>query len=249
MPKIKRRIFVGDIQGCREELERLLAEVRFDPDSDRLYAVGDIINRGPDSAGTVRLLRSLEAIVVLGNHELNYFEVLAGHHSMRKRDTLENLLNAPDHQVLRDWLLSRPILHLETDLMMVHAGVHPLWRHLKRKARDLRHTLDDKLMSQRKLDDPDLQFAVTVRYCAADGTLPGRELSVPSPLFLPWYDYYQGPRLIVFGHWAVNGLVRGKYVRGLDTGCVYGGQLTAWIAEEDRFVHVKAGQEYCPTND
>ena len=119
----RRRIFVGDIQGCREELEQLLDKLRFDESSDRLYSVGDVINRGPDSVGCLHLLRSLRTVMVLGNHEYHYLEVEAGRRRMKGRDTLESLLAAEDREELTQWLAEQPLLYVEPDVAMVHAGL------------------------------------------------------------------------------------------------------------------------------
>ena len=107
-PPRMRRIFIGDIQGCREELEELLEKVRFDPAGDELHPVGDLVNRGPDSLGTLRLLRSLGAGGVLGNHDLHLLAVAAGERAPRPGDSLEALLEADDTAPLLEWLASRP---------------------------------------------------------------------------------------------------------------------------------------------
>ena len=104
-----RRIFVGDVQGCHDELRRLLDEVSFDPAVDRLYSVGDAVNRGPSSAAVVRTFRELDATMVLGNHELHLFEAAAGLRWHSDRDTLQELLEAEDREQLLGWLRERPL--------------------------------------------------------------------------------------------------------------------------------------------
>lgn len=205
----RRRIFVGDIQGCREPLERLLAAVVFDPDRDALYPVGDLVNKGPDSEGTLRLLRRLGAQSVLGNHDRYWLA------ARRIRD--------PDSHV---WLQAQPVVRDLGDVLVVHAGLHPHW--------------DVETLARRSLSPEEVEFATSVRYCTADGDRPDEDWPPPGPPFFPWDEFYRGRKRVVFGHWARRGLVRSPRVVGLDTGCVYGNVLSAWIAEEDRVVQVPA---------
>lgn len=245
-----RRIYVGDVQGCREELELLLEKVRFDPAGDRLISVGDAINRGPDSAGCVRLFRKLRAEMVIGNHELHWFELSAGRRRPGKRDTLESLASAPDRDELDAWLRARPLLVCERDVVVVHAALHPKWSDLEAKGRELRKSLADCLERGVTLDqDEDLGFATSARYCDAAGRRPDDDWPPPPPPFAPWDQYYRGTRVVVFGHWARRGLVVGPKVRGLDSGCVYGKELSAWIAEEDRVVSVPARRTWSPLSN
>lgn len=204
-----RRIFVGDIQGCREPLERLLVAVAFDAARDVLYPVGDLVNKGPDSEGTLRLLREVGALPVLGNHDLHWLR------GKRIRDPAAHA-----------WLQAQPIVRDLGDILVVHAGVHPQW--------------DVEQLGTRALTRDEIAFATNVRYCTPDGECPHDDWPPPAPPFQPWDDFYHGAKRIVFGHWARRGLVRTPRVLGLDTGCVYGNCLTAWIAEEDRIVQVPA---------
>ena len=202
-----RRIFVGDIQGCREPLERLLDAVRFDAARDALYPVGDLVNKGPDSEGVLRLLRSLGAQPVLGNHDLWWLRA-------------NKIKDAASHA----WLQGQPIVRDLGDVLVVHAGLHPKW--------------DVEALAARALSASEIEFATSVRYCTADGETPHEDWPPPGPPFQPWDEFYRGDKLVVFGHWARRGLVRTRRVIGLDTGCVYGGALSAWIVEEDRVVQV-----------
>tara|TARA_R110002096_G_scaffold71981_2_gene171651 strand:- start:306 stop:929 length:624 start_codon:yes stop_codon:yes gene_type:complete len=203
-----RRIFVGDIQGCRAQLEQLLAAVAFVAGSDRLIPVGDLVNKGPDSDGVLDLAIELQAEPVLGNHDLHW---LAKGRAKKRHDP---------------WLRAQPIVRVFDDLIAVHAGLHPLWDEAKLQ----------------NLNDEETNFAVNVRYCDAEGNQPNKDWPVPGPPFRPWDDFYQGKKRVVFGHWARRRLVNRPNCVGLDTGCVYGGALTAWIPEEDRFVHVPGWQ-------
>lgn len=201
-----RRIFIGDIQGCLEPLDRLLAELQFDPGSDQIFPVGDLVNKGPDSLGVLSRLRDLDAQPVLGNHDLRFLA----------RGQFENPGDA-------EWLAAQPIVRVFDDLIMVHAGLHPEW-----SESDLAH-----------LSEEQIDFAVNVRFCSPTGERPDADWPEPGPPFAPWDDHYHGDKLVIFGHWARRGLCRRGKVIGLDSGCVYGRSLSAWIAEEDRIVQVK----------
>lgn len=201
-----RRVFVGDLQGCREPLERLLAAVSYVPGRDRLLPVGDLVNKGPDSAGTLALLMQLGAEPVLGNHDL---------HWLAKGRVVD--------PAQRAWLAAQPTVRVFDDLLMVHAGLHPHWR-------------EEQLA---ELDAEQRHYAVNVRYCDPAGDRPAADWPPPGPPFRPWDDFYRGQKRVVFGHWARRGLVVRPHCIGLDTGCVYGGKLTAWLAEEDRIVQVE----------
>lgn len=200
-----RRIFVGDIQGCLEPLVRLLRAVDFVRGSDRLFPVGDLVDKGPDSPGTIDLLMQLEALPVLGNHDLHWLQ------KGRLQDARR-----------RQWLESQPIVRVLDDLIVVHAGLHPSWDEARLAA----------------LGPPEQHYAVNVRYCDAEGNRPKEDWPPPGPPYRPWDDFYRGRKRVIFGHWARRGLVVRPQCVGLDTGCVYGGKLTAWVAEQDRIVQV-----------
>ncbi|MFK7739376.1 MAG: metallophosphoesterase [Planctomycetota bacterium] len=199
-----RRIFVGDIQGCLEPLERLLAAVEFVPGSDCLVPVGDLVNKGPDSPAVLDRLIGLDARPVLGNHDLHWLN--------KKRAQ-------PTHEA---WLRQQPIVRVFDDVIAVHAGLHPQWQ-------------EDQLAS---LSGAEVDYAVNVRYCDVAGEQPLSDWPPPGPPYRPWDDFYEGDKRVVFGHWARRGLVVRPHCVGLDTGCVYGGELSAWIAEENRIVQV-----------
>ena len=233
---MSRRVFVGDIQGCRDELERLLAAVCFDAGTDVLHPTGDLVNRGPDSLGVLRLLRSLGAGGVLGNHDVHLLRRAAGLRAPGRRDTLDSVLAAPDRDELLRWLAARPFVRSEGDALLVHAGLNPVWADPESHLRGR-----DPLVPSEEVD-----FATRVRFCTIDGRRPVRDDPPPGPPFRPWFEHWEQrePRTLVFGHWARRGLIHRPRVRGLDTGCVWGGRLTAWIAEEDRIVSVPAARAY-----
>lgn len=235
---MSRRIFIGDIQGCLRELERLLEEVRFDPARDRLHPVGDLVNRGPDSLGCLRLLHDLDAQAVLGNHDLRLLRVWGGLEPLRPQSTVGDVLDAEDRDELLEWLASQPLIRTFPDLYQVHAGLHPHWTDPECELSGIDPSSDDLRMA----------FATRVRYCTEDGLKPDDDLDAPSPPFYPWFRFYRPElheqRSVVFGHWSDLDGVHEPYLRGLDTGCVWGRALTAWIPEEDRLVHVPAARAY-----
>lgn len=239
-PSQNRRIFIGDIQGCRDELERLLSVLRFDPDRDTLEPVGDLVNRGPDSLGTLRLLKSLDAGGVLGNHDLHLLATRRGARTPKPGDTLAPLLAAPDCEDLLAWLRAKPFIKAWPGIFLVHAGLSPAWSdpvaELTGLNPEVRH--------------PNIDVATRVRWCDEQGRMPQPETDPPkAPGFRPWHEHMEGrfkETTIVFGHWARPGLVKRPGLRGLDTGCVWGGRLTAWIPEDDSFVSVPASRQYSP---
>ncbi len=234
----RRRIFVGDVQGCREELERLLEALRFEPLADELHVVGDFVNRGPDSLGVLRLCRDLHAGGVLGNHDQHLLRVVEGTRALGKRDTLLPVLAADDRDELCEWLAARPFVRAWPDVVLVHAGLSPTW--------------PDPVAALTGLDprapDPRTEFATRVRFCDERGQCVCEGDPPPPPPFQPWYEFWEQrageSRTAVFGHWSQAGLVRRPRTVGLDTGCVWGGRLSAWLPDEDRLVSVPAARRY-----
>jgi bis(5'-nucleosyl)-tetraphosphatase (symmetrical) len=240
MPPEGRRIFVGDIQGCRLELEQLLDAAGFRPGEDELHPVGDFVNRGPDNVGVLRLCRELDAGGVLGNHDLHALRARAGKRRENPHDTLDDLAQAADGDALLDWLAGRPFVRAWEDVTLVHAALHPQWKNPAEKLAGL-----DPLEPH-----PLVDFATRVRFCDQDGERPEADHPEPGAPFRPWYEFlpesWRAGHTVVFGHWSRAGLVVRPGLRGLDTGCVWGGLLTAWIAEENRLVQVDAARSYSP---
>jgi bis(5'-nucleosyl)-tetraphosphatase (symmetrical) len=235
------RVFVGDVQGCDDELGDLLDALRYDPTAHELWFVGDLVNRGPHSVRVLRRARALGADSVLGNHELNLLRVVAGDRPLRPRDSLDALLAAPDRDELLAWVRQRPLVKTWDDLVVVHAGLPPrLASQLRKRVAPLEAELREGTVPW---DDTLLRQLVTLRFCDAKGNQPDDD-EEPGEGYAPWFHFYRGERRVVFGHWSRRGLVVDKQLRGLDTGCVWGGKLTAWIAEEDRFVSVPARRAY-----
>lgn len=255
------RYAIGDIQGCCDELRALLARIRFSADRDRLWLVGDLVNRGPRSLEVLRFVRALgdNAIVVLGNHDLHLLAVASGFRPTRRSDTLDEILQAPDRASLLEWLAARQIAHFEAGDLLVHAGVVPQWtvETTLRLAREVESALRNdprNLFEHMYGDEPDhwsedlagtdrLRFAINVltrvRVCTNEGRinlrLKGKPPAADSP-WLPWFDVQsrrtRGTR-VVFGHWSALGLILRDNVVGLDSGCVWGGALTAVDLDSD----------------
>ncbi len=237
------RWIVGDLQGCARELEQLLKAIRFSPSQDELWCAGDLINRGPDSLATLRLWRDLGGRGVLGNHEIYALLARSGRWP-RKDDTLQPLYDAHDADTLFQRLRDLPVLaHLPArdsslahGVWLVHGGLHPQWTDLfALAARSNEGAHDDRWLKS----DP-VSFMTRVRCCTETGErnrFDRQPEDCPAP-FRPWDDFYEGEALVVHGHWAWRGHYRGKRTLGLDSGCVYGGPLTAWCMEEDRIVQV-----------
>ena len=249
------RYAIGDIQGCCDELRALLTRIGFSADRDRLWLVGDLVNRGPQSLEALRFVRALgdNVVVVLGNHDLHLLAVACGCRTARRSDTLDEILQAPDCDTLLEWLTTRPLAHFETGDLLVHAGVVPQWtvettlslaREVELALRaDPRHLFKHMYGDEPDLWSPDLagpdrlRFAINVltrmRVCTQEGRINLRLKGKPPPVgspWLPWFDvesrHTHGSR-VVFGHWSALGLVMRADVIGLDSGCVWGGALTA----------------------
>ena len=259
------RYAIGDIQGCYEELRSLLARVGFSADRDRLWLVGDLVNRGPRSLDTLRFVRSLgdNAVVVLGNHDLHLLAVAFGCRRKRKSDTLDDILAADDRDELLEWLIARPLLHIDGADLLVHAGLVPQWNGSKalELAREVETALrkDPRgLFDQMYGDEPHrwsesltgtdrLRFVINVltrlRVCTAEGRVDLKMKGKPQEAnpeasgYFPWFDVESRrsrDARIVFGHWSALGLVLAPGLVGLDTGCVWGSALTAYDLDTDR---------------
>jgi bis(5'-nucleosyl)-tetraphosphatase (symmetrical) len=256
------RYAIGDIQGCDRELRALLKAIGFSADRDQLWLVGDLVNRGPGSLAVLRFVHALKdnAIVVLGNHDLHLLALAHKSARYRKSDTLAEVLAASDRDTLLEWLISRPLAHVQGNDLMVHAGLVPQWsvaqtlelaaevsRALKRDPRALFENMygdepdrwDPKLRGMERL-----RFAINVltrmRVCTADGRVDLSMKGPPPPPTAaqqPWFDHpgraSRGAR-VIFGHWSALGFVRRNGVIGLDSGCAWGGTLTACDLDRER---------------
>lgn len=249
---------IGDVQGCYEELQALLARLAFDPAQDRLWFVGDLVNRGPDSLEVLRFVRGLgeNAVVVLGNHDLHLLCLAEGYAKKRDDDTLDELLAAPDAPQLLDWLRGRPLMHVEHQYAMVHAGLLPVWNIEQAQAlareveRALRAANHREFLSRMYGSTPaawreDLagwdrlrvivNAMTRLRYCNAAGEMELRAKGTEAPPgYRPWFEMRAPGELpIICGHWSALGLKLADRLAALDSGCVWGGSLTA-LRLEDR---------------
>lgn len=247
---------MGDIHGCHAEFQALLQALDFSPSRDVLYVLGDLVNRGPESAAVIRGLMALEgsAHCLLGNHDIHLLAVAQGLRSMHSKDTLRDVLDAPDAPVLLDWLRHLPLALHANNCLMVHAGVMPQWSVPQTlqcadavsqalQAPDWCSNLAQIFGNQPACWHDDLQGmdrlrcslnALTrMRMLHADGCLDFAHKLGPeaAPAGLaPWYAYpnrQTAHTLVAFGHWSTAGLVQSNNVLGLDTGCVWGGRLSA----------------------
>jgi bis(5'-nucleosyl)-tetraphosphatase (symmetrical) len=248
---------IGDVQGCFDELTQLLARVNFEK-TDRLWFVGDLVNRGPKSLDVLRFVRDLgaRAATVLGNHDLHLIAQHAGVERPHKGDTFQDVLDAADGAELIDWLRTQPMTHMDGTYAMVHAGLLPQWslekaaalgrevsaalaardypEFLKNMYGDKPQRWNDALSGWDRLRV--IVNAMTrMRFCDREGRidLEGKGTE-PRKGFLRWYHARaREERTLLFGHWSQLGLVVEPHVLGLDSGCVWGGALSA-LRLEDR---------------
>lgn len=246
---------VGDVQGCGTQLQALMAMVNKQDDRARWFFLGDLVNRGPRSLDTLRLIRSLgeQAECLLGNHDLHLLAVDNGTRKRSGSDTLDDILQAPDRAELLDWLRTRPLAALRDGHLLVHAGVLPQWDAEKTLA--LAHEVEVVLQSphwrdflREMIGNAPAEWhdgltgidrlrcivnALTrLRWSTADGRmlLKEGEVTAAAEKKFAWYDVPQRASAntpIAFGHWSARGLVLRADVIGLDSGCVWGGKLTA----------------------
>ena len=253
---------IGDIQGCYTELQQLLQQIHFDPVQDKLWLVGDLVNRGPDSLQVLRLIKSLgdSAITVLGNHDLHLLAVAAGVAELHRSDTLDEVLNAPDRDELLTWLRQQRLLYAQDGYLLVHAGLLPQWS--IKQASSLAHEVecalrgdeyatflakmygntpnhwDDNFSGYKRLRVITNAFT-RMRICTPQGEMEfkfkGEVASVPEG-YLPWFEMPKRKSreaTVIFGHWSALGLKVEPRVIALDTGCLWGGPMTA-IRLDDR---------------
>jgi len=247
---------IGDIQGCFDDLLRLLDVIKFDDKSDQLWFAGDLVNRGPKSLETLRFVKSLgsSAITVLGNHDLHLLATAYKQRKPHKKDSLTHILQADDCDELLTWLRHLPLFHYNDKFCLLHAGLPPQWNFKKTKAMALK--AEKVLQGEHYLeffktmygDQPNvwstdlkgmdkIRFIINcftrIRYCDEKGQLDfkysGAVGSQPAPL-IPWFTVAnrQSKEMnIIFGHWSTLGYYHDNNCYAIDTGCLWGGQLTA----------------------
>ncbi|WP_397473581.1 symmetrical bis(5'-nucleosyl)-tetraphosphatase [Pusillimonas sp.] len=262
---------VGDLQGCCRSLDALLEHPEIAAsEQPRFWFAGDLINRGPDSLGTLRKVIAMgdSAVTVLGNHDLHLLGIAAGLRKPGKSDTYDEILAAPDAGELLDWLRHRPLAHYEHQHLLVHAGVLPQWSVADTLAlaaevqKNLRapdwvqrlQTMygNEPSLWRNDLTDDERQRIVInaltrIRMCDAQGRMEFRHKLAPTRSdqiagLLPWYDAPDrrtlGEATVVFGHWSALGLLLRPDVICLDTGCVWGRQLTAVRLADRKVVQI-----------
>lgn len=249
---------IGDVQGCFDELQLLLAEVEFQTKADRLWFVGDLVNRGPKSLEVLRFVRDLgnRATVVLGNHDLHLISQYEGFERTRGDDSFADVLKAPDAEELVEWLRTRSMMHVEGRYAMVHAGLLPQWsiqdgHRLGREVEAALRGPDYKaFLGNMYGSQPDqwrdslagwdrlrviVNAMTRLRFCTPDGKMDFRAKGkTPPPGYSAWFGFRQNDsHTVVCGHWSALGLQTAPKLAALDSGCVWGGQLTA-LRLEDR---------------
>lgn len=251
---------IGDIQGCAPSLKTLVKKI---PAKSKMIFLGDLVNRGPNSLGTLRYLKRLQEEkrieCILGNHDLHLLAVDAGIRKTKGLDTVQPILNAPDRAALIDWLRHRPMALSNGKVLTVHAGVLPQWdlQQTIECAQEVEKALRKKTYKEflanmygntpkkwsNSLKGYERLRVITnaltrIRFCTPAGTMEfdSKEGFEEGPKgFIPWF---KAPKrktqdtLIYFGHWSTLGLLRHQNVIGLDTGCVWGGKLTAMEISE-----------------
>lgn len=247
---------VGDVQGCDAPLGRLLEKVGFSPSRDTLYLLGDLVNRGPASAAVLRRLMAYgdAAQCLLGNHDLSLLATAHGHRAPHRNDTMDDILRSPQREAMLDWLRHRPMALHAHGLLMVHGGVLPQWdlRQVLQLAGEVESVLrgpglvdflarmwgnqpdrwDDALAGADRLRVV-VNALTRLRFCTPEGVMDLRAsggLHQAPPGTLAWFDVPDRRTAgvcIAFGHWSTLGYVRRPDVIGLDTGCVWGGCLSA----------------------
>ena len=253
---------VGDIQGCFASLQALLEKCSFSPEFDRLWLVGDLVNRGPRSLETLRFVKGLgdRAVTVLGNHDLSLLMAAEGFGKRHRSDTIDDILAAQDRDELLHWLQHQRLMHVQGDYAMVHAGLLPAWS--VAEARALAGEVEQALQAENYREFlanmwgsepgawdssltgwPRLRVIVNamtrMRFCSPAGEMDFKaegELSQAPAGYLPWFEVpgrRSAATVLVTGHWSALGLRLEPNLLALDSGCLWGGKLSA-LRLEDR---------------
>jgi len=259
---------IGDVQGCLQQLKILLRLIEFDPNVDQLLFAGDLVNRGPDSLGTLRFIKELgeSAKVVLGNHDLHLLACYYNRDKVTKKDTIDDIFEANDVEALLFWLRHQPLALSYHDCLMVHAGVHPTWD--RKQALSAAEEVETVLKGSQYKEffhqmygnepaqfSPSLSYIerlrfftnvlTRMRYLTPNGDL---DMVCKKPLeqadkgLIPWFDVkdrIEHEGYILHGHWAsLGGGEENKGIVSLDTGCVWGDKLSAWRLDDKQWFSV-----------
>jgi len=266
---------IGDIQGCYHSFLSLLDTVRFNPAQDRLWLVGDIINRGSGSLEVLRWVYQHQSSidVVLGNHDLHALAVAEGFVRAHRSDTLQEILDAPDREVLLTWLRNQPLIHANDEFLMVHAGLLPQWNAEQALSlgaevsaalrgenyRDFLGQMYGNFPTQwhQELQGVDRLRLITnamtrLRVCTHGGVMDfdfkGELPDIPTDN-VPWFDVpnrQSADTTIIFGHWSALGLQQHPNLFALDTGCLWGGKLSALRLEDREIFQVSCHAQDVP---
>lgn len=258
---------IGDIQGCMGALHRLLDHINFDQAHDRLWFVGDLVNRGPQSLEVLRFVKQLgaSAVMVLGNHDIHLLALWRQVTKPGRKDTLQAILSAPDADELLHWLRFRPLLHLEDGYVMIHAGMLPSWSidQAKALAREVEAALqrDDfqdflptiyfrkgvepsAKMSKKERMGSTTNVLTRLRVCTLEGvpefSFKGPPEEAP-PGYFPWFKIPNRATqhdTIIFGHWSALGIVQEEHIIALDGGCVWGREMVTMRLEDRQLFRV-----------
>ncbi len=258
---------IGDLQGCYPSFRQLIEFINFNPRQDKLWLVGDIVNRGPDSLSLLRYIKQLSdaAIMVLGNHDLHLLMVAAGLAKTRRGDTIQAILDAPDCDELLCWLRHQKLFYTDGEYAMVHAGLLPGWSIAQaiELAQEVEYALRQDnyqaTFSQMYGNEPAfwcddlvgyerlrviINAMTRLRICSVEGQMnfafKGELATMPAGFF-PWFDIPNRASqhtTIVCGHWSALGLHVAHNLIALDSGCVWGGQLTAMRLEDRKVFQV-----------
>ena len=268
---------IGDVQGCDAALGRLLAKIDFSPSRDTLYLLGDLVNRGPDSGAVLRRLMAYGSCArcLLGNHDLSLLAVAHGMRAPHRNDTMDDVLLAPQRPAMLEWLRNHHMAMHAQGLLMVHGGVLPQWdvRQTLSLAGEVQAVLrgpglvdflsqmygnepsqwDDSLTGAARLRV--IVNALTrLRFCTAEGVMDLKTSGAPAqapPGYMPWFDVpgrRSADTTIAFGHWSTLGFVQRPDIISLDTGCVWGGCLSALRlgAQAHELIQVKCELSQAP---
>jgi bis(5'-nucleosyl)-tetraphosphatase (symmetrical) len=258
---------IGDVQGCNEALERLLVTLGFSPSRDTLFMLGDLVNRGPDSAGVLRRLMryGASARCLLGNHDLHLLAAANGIRPLHSGDTVQDILEAPDREAMLHWVRQQPlVIHeplLDQEFLLCHAGVLPCWSpvqatdlagevqallqghdykaFLKGMYGGLPNAWNDALQGMDRARV--IVNALTrMRFCTPEGAMEftaKKGVDQAPSGHVAWFDApnrQTADITVAFGHWSTLGWLHRTDVYALDTGCVWGGTLSALRLSEDR---------------
>jgi bis(5'-nucleosyl)-tetraphosphatase (symmetrical) len=258
---------IGDVQGCMGALRRLLDHIKFDQTQDRLWFVGDLVNRGPHSLEVLRFVKQLgsSAVAVLGNHDIHLLALWCHMTKPGQKDTLQPILSAPDADELLHWLRFRPLLHTEGGHVMIHAGMLPSWSLAQATtlAREVEEALQRDNFQEmlpaiyfRKASVPSANLSTEerlglttnvltrLRVCTKAGVpdflFKGPPTEAP-PGYFPWFripDRATQHETIIIGHWSALGIVQEKHLVALDGGCVWGRELVTMRLEDRQIFRV-----------